>query len=149
MTMTRRPPQLADLDIFRDAIERMFDERAFRPFGVWNGEREAIPALDLYMTPDAVVAKIALPGITADDIDVTIADDVVTVRASFEAEKETPDAGYVRKELKRGSLERSFALPTAVRPEAASAMFRDGLLTLTLPKTEEVKPTHIKVEVSG
>jgi HSP20 family protein len=82
-------------------------------------------------------------------VDVTIADDVVTIKGSFEEEKETTEAGYVHKELSRGSFSRTFALPTAIRAEAATAAFKDGLLTLTLPKTEEVKPRHLKVEVSG
>jgi HSP20 family protein len=70
------------------------------------------------------------------------------VTGSYKEEKETKEAGYVHKELSRGSFSRSFAVPTAVKAEAATASFHDGLLTLTLPKTEEVKPKHVKVEVA-
>ena len=84
-----------------------------------------------------------------EDVDVTIADDIVTVRGSYQEEKETTEAGYVHKELSRGSFSRTFAVPTAVKAEAATASFNDGLLTVTLPKTEEVKPKHVKIEVSG
>jgi HSP20 family protein len=147
MTLTRRPSHLADVVTLRDAMERLFDERAFRPLWPWNGEREAMPPLDLYTTPEAVIAKIAVPGLKPEDIDVSIVDELVTVRGSYKDEKETTETGYLMKELERGSFTRSFTLPTAVRAEGATAAYADGLLTVTLPKTEEVKPTHVKVEV--
>jgi HSP20 family protein len=148
MTLIRRPTPLVDLVSFRDAMDRLFDERFFRPMWIDKGERQAAPALDLYTTPEAVIAKVALPGVKADDVDVTIGDDLVTVSGMFKEEKETSEAGYVQKELSQGKFSRSFSLPTAVKADAAKAEFKDGLLTLTLPKTEEVKPTHVKVQVS-
>jgi len=148
MTLIRRPTPLADLVSFQDAMERLFDERFFRPMWIGNGERRAAPALDLYTTPEAVIAEIALPGVKPEDVDVTIGDDLVTISGAFKEEKATTDAGYVHKELSQGKFTRSFTLPKAIKAEAAKAEFKDGLLTLTLPKTEEVKPTHVKVEVS-
>jgi HSP20 family protein len=148
MTLIRRPAPLVDLVSFRDAMERLFDERPFRPMWIGNGEREAAPALDLYTTPEAVIAKVALPGVKPEDVDVTIGDDLVTISGAFKEEKETSDAGYVHKELSQGKFSRSFSLPTAIKADAAKAEFKDGLLTLTIPKTEEVKPTHVKVQVT-
>jgi HSP20 family protein len=139
---------LADVVTLRDTMERLFDERFLRPIWPGNGERETTPPLDLFTTQEAVIAKVALPGVKPEDVDVTIADDLVTIRGSYEEEKETKDAGYTHRELSRGSFSRSFALPTAVKAEAAKASFKEGLLTLTLPKTEEVKPKHVKIEVS-
>jgi HSP20 family protein len=129
-------------------MERLFDERFFRPMWIGNGERWAAPALDVYTTPEAVTAKVALPGVKPEDVDVTIADDLVTISGAFQEEKETTDAGYVHKELSRGKFSRSFSLPTAIKADAAKAEFKDGLLTLILPKSDEVKPTHVKVQVS-
>lgn len=148
MTLIRRPTPLVDLVSFRDVMERLFDERFFRPMWIGNGERQAAPTLDLYTTPEAVIAKVALPGVKPEDVDVTIGDDLVTISGSFKEEKETSDLGYVHKELSQGKFSRSFSLPTAIKADAAKAEFKDGLLTLTLPKTEEVKPTHVKVQVS-
>ena len=148
MTLIRRPTPLTDLVSFQDAMERLFDERLFRPVWIGNGERLAAPALDLYTTPEAVIAKVALPGVKPEDVDVTIGDDVVTISGAFKEEKETTDAGYVHKELSQGKFSRTFSLPTAIKADVARAEFKDGLLTLTLPKTAEVKPTHVKVEVS-
>jgi HSP20 family protein len=148
MTLIRRPTPLAELVSFRDAMERLFDDRLFRPMWIGNGERKAAPALDLYTTPEAVIAKVALPGVKPEDVDVTVGDDLVRISGAFREEKETSDAGYVQKELSEGTFSRSFSLPTAIKADAAKAEFKDGLLTLTLPKTEEVKPTHVKVQVS-
>ena len=148
MTLTRRPAPFVDLVSFRDVMDRLFDDRFFRPLWIGDGERQAAPALDLYTTSDAVIAKLALPGVQPEDVDVTIGDDLVTISGSFREEKETSDAGYVHKELSQGAFSRTFSLPTAIKADAAKAEFQNGLLTLTLPKTEEVKPTHVKFQVS-
>ena len=95
MTLIRRSTPLVDLVSFQDAMERLFDERFFRPVWIGNGERLTAPALDLYTTPEAVIAKVALPGVKPEDVDVTIGDDVVTISGAFKEEKETTDAGYV------------------------------------------------------
>ena len=149
MTLMRRHSPLADVVTVRDVMERLFDERFLQPIWRWDSEREATPALDLFTTHEAVIAKIALPGVKPEDVDVTIADDIVTVHGSYQEEKETTEAGYVHKELSRGSFSRTIAVPTAVKAEAATASFKDGLLTLILPKTEEVKPKRVEIEVSG
>jgi HSP20 family protein len=150
MTLIRRPSPITDLMSFRDAMDRWFDDRLFRPIWPLRGEGEHVvaPALDLYTTPDAVIAKVALPGVKPDDVDVTIGDDMVTISGSYTEEKTTGEAGYVHRELSHGTFSRTFSIPTAIEADAATAQFKDGLLTLTLPKSEEVKPKHIKVELA-
>lgn len=148
MTLIRRPSPLSDLVAFRDAMERMFDERSFRSLWPLGPEHEAVPALDLFTTADAVVAKVALPGVKPEDVDVTIGADLVTISGTFREEAESTEAGHIHRELSHGTFSRSFTVPTAIKAEAATAQFADGLLTLTLPKTEEVKPRHVKVEVA-
>ena len=148
MTLMRRPSSFAEVVNVRDAMDRLFDERFFRPIWPWVGEHEVVPALDLYTTQDAVIAKVALPGVKPEHVDVTITDELVTVQGSYEEQTETTEAGYVHKELSRGSFSRSFVVPTAVKADAATAAFTDGLLTIRLPKTDEVKPKHVKVEVT-
>jgi HSP20 family protein len=145
MTLIRTPR--VDLVSFRDAMEQL-DDRFFRPIWIGSGEQQAAPALDLYTTPEAVIARVALPGVKPEDVDVTISDELVTITGALKEEKETSDAGYVHKELSRGEFTRTFSLPTAIKADAAKAEFKNGLLTLTLPKTEELKPTHVKVQVS-
>ncbi|HEY7589755.1 MAG TPA: Hsp20/alpha crystallin family protein [Candidatus Limnocylindrales bacterium] len=145
MTLMRRPSPFAEMVTLRDAVERMFDERFFRPIWPLNGERPVLPPLDLYTTPEAVIAKVALPGVTPEEVEVTIADEMVTITGKYMEEKKEIELGYVYKELHRGTFTRTFALPTPIKAEAAKATFKDGLLILTLPKTEEVKPKHLKV----
>ena len=147
MTLIRRPTPLAEVVSLRDAMERLFDERFFRPIWVSDGERPIAPALDLYSTPEAVIAKVALPGVKPEAVDITIVDDQVTISGTFQEEKETGETGVVHRELSKGMFSRTFVLPTAITAEAAKAQFEDGLLTLTIPKREEAKPTHVKVQV--
>jgi len=149
MTLTRRPTPLTEFVSLRDAVERLFDEQLFRPLFVSDGERANLPALDLLTTADAVIAKVALPGVRPEDVDIVVAEDVVTVKGSFSEEKGTSEAGYIHRELSHGAFTRSFSLPTTVKADAATATFAEGVLTLTLPKTEQAKPTHVKVEVAS
>lgn len=148
MTLIRRPSPLAEVVSLRDALEGLFDERFFRPIWTSDVGRDVVPALDLCTTPEAVVAKVALPGVKPEDVDISITDDLVTISGSFKEEKETTEAGYLHKELSRGSFSRSFSTPTTIKAADAKATFADGLLTLTLPKTEQAKPTHVKVQAS-
>jgi HSP20 family protein len=150
MTMMRRPTALPEVVTLRDAMDRLFDDRFFRPSWTWPVEPEAdiVPPFDLYTTPDAVIAKVALPGVQPEKVDISIADGVVTISGSFEETTETTEAGYVHKELRHGTFRRVFPLPAAVKTDQAKASFKDGMLVLTLPKTEELKPTHIKVETT-
>ena len=148
MTIIRRPSPFTEIVSLRDAMDRLFDEQLFHPLWRAESEREILPALDLYTTPETVIAKVALAGVKPEDVDVSIADDVVMIKGTFK-EKETTEAGYIHKELNRGSFSRSFSLPTTVKAEAAMATFTDGVLILTLPKIEQAKPTHVKIEVSA
>lgn len=149
MSLIRRPSPLAEVLTVRDAMERLFDERFMRPIWRWDAERSTAPALDLFTTPEAVIAKVALPGVKPEDVDVSITGDVVAITGSFREEAEKTEAGYVHKELGHGTFARSFVLPAPIKAEAAAAVFEHGVLTLTLPKVEEVKPTHVKVAVTA
>ncbi|MDH4143227.1 MAG: Hsp20/alpha crystallin family protein [Chloroflexota bacterium] len=146
MSLARRPSPFSDILSMRDAMERLFDERLVRP--IWMADRPSVPAIDLFTTPEAVIAKMALPGVKPEDVDITVTEDIVTITGSFEEEKESSEAGYVQKELSHGSFTRSFSVPTTVDVDAASASFTDGLLTLTLPKTEPVRPKHVTVKAT-
>lgn len=149
MSLIRRPAPLLDLVSMRDAMERLFDDQLFRPMWVKDAEGEIAPALDVYTTPESVVAKAALPGVKPEDVEITIADDVVTISGDFKEEKEEKtEAGYVHRELSRGAFRRSFAVPAALKADEAKATFKDGLLTLTIPRAEEIKPRRVKVEAS-
>jgi HSP20 family protein len=149
MTLMRHRPALTDLAAVRDELEHLFED--WLPRQAWwseDGGRADRPALDLYATDTDIVAKVALPGVKPEDVDVTVANDVVTVTGRYEEREEATEAGYVRKELSRGSFSRAFSLPAPVKADAAKATFKDGLLTLTLPKTEPAATQRIKVQAA-
>jgi HSP20 family protein len=132
--MTGMPLPAPFLNAFRDAMERLADG-------------PLAPGLDLYTTPEAIVANVALPGVKRQNVDISVGDDLVTISGSVQEETRPGEVDYVHRELSRGSFSRSFWLPTAVTPEAATASLKDGLLTLTLPKTDHPTLAHVKVEL--
>jgi HSP20 family protein len=129
----------------RDAMDRMFEESMFRPpmpFG-WGEESLSV---DMYETDDEVVVKTAIPGVKADDIDVSVTGDTLTIRAETKKEEEVNEENYLRRERRYGSYCRTLTLPGGLKSDEAEADYNDGVLTLTLPKAEEVKPKNIRVQ---
>jgi HSP20 family protein len=134
-----------DMVALRDAMDRMFEERMFRPpvpFGPWA---EGALAVDMYETDESVVVKSAVPGVSAEEIEVSVTGDTLTIKAETKEEEEIKRESYLRRERRFGSYCRSVTLPGGLETEKAKADYTDGILTLTFPKAEEVKPKSIKV----
>jgi HSP20 family protein len=129
----------------REAMDRLFDDAFTRPISLRDGGWSA-PAMDMYQTDDEVVVKAALPGFNADEVQINITGDVLTIRGERKHEEEEKEKAWHIREQRWGSFERSVALPTAVTSDKASADFENGILTITLPKAEEVKPRTITVK---
>jgi HSP20 family protein len=147
MTLVRRVTPFENLVSLRETMDRLFDETLFRPLRFGDGKHGIYPLIDLYTTPDAVIAEIALPGLKLEEVDISMTEDLVTITGTFEEPKEAVERGYVYKEIVRGTFSRSFTIPTLVKFDEARATFKDGLLILTMPKAEVAKPKHVKVEV--
>lgn len=130
-------------------INHMFD-RFFRG-GVQDDTELAtstfIPAVDLVEKDDEYVAKIELPGVSKDEVKITLQDNLLTIRGEKKEEKETKGSNYHRIERSYGSFQRSFTLPTSVKNDKVDAQYKDGILTVTLPKAEEAKRKQIEVKV--
>jgi HSP20 family protein len=148
---TRGPSRLPSLwrsDPLTAIREEMNDLRA-RFFGEadegWFAGAMA-PLLDLSETETAVEVRMDLPGVTAKDIDIQISGNVLTVRGQRQEEKEEKGRAFHRVERSYGSFSRSVTLPCPVAESEVAAEYRDGVLTITLPKTEESKPHKIKVK---
>lgn len=109
--------------------------------GVWQ------PAVDIYETAESIVIKAELPDVEQQDIDVRIEDNTLTIKGERKHESEVKKENYHRIERYFGSFQRSFKLPATVNQEQVSANCEKGVLTVTLPKKEEVKPKQISVEV--
>ncbi len=127
----------------REAMDRLFDDAFTRPLGMAGFQS---PAIDMYQTEDEVVVKASLPGMKADDVQISITGETLSIKGEFKEKTETKEKAYHLREQRYGSFERTLGLPTEVISDKAKAEFEDGILTITLPKAEEVKPKTITVK---
>jgi len=93
-----------------------------------------------------VVVKVAIPGVKPEDIDITVTGDTLSIKGEAKEETEVKRENYIRQERRYGAFSRSVTLPSGVETEKAEASFENGILTLNIPKAEEVKPKVIKVK---
>jgi len=142
--LTRWEP-VREMMTLREAMDRLFDDAFTRPINLRDGGWSA-PAVDMYQTDDEVVVKAALPGFKTDEVQINVTGDVLTIRGEMKHEDEKMDKAWHIREQRWSSFERSVALPTAVVPDRAEASFENGILTITFPKAEEVKPKTISVK---
>jgi HSP20 family protein len=131
----------------RNAMDRLFEDSFVTPHFGWIAPTNAAGmALDVYETKDQVVIKAALPGVKPEETEVTITGDTLTIRGESKEEKEVKEESYIRKERHFGSFARSVTLPAGLEADKAEATFENGVLTLKIPKSEQVKPRSIKVK---
>ncbi len=137
MSLTHDP--INSLRLFEDAVTRLMSEpRTSRP---WS------PAVDIVETENELVLKADLPDVKLEDIDVRVENQTLSIKGERKFEKDFADKGYHRIERSYGSFMRSFAVPNSVDTEKVSADYRNGVLTIALPKKEAAKPKQVKVEV--
>jgi HSP20 family protein len=105
------------------------------------------PAVDIVEEDEAYVAKVELPGVNKDDVKITMQDNILTIRGEKKEEKKGKEGNAHRVERYYGSFQRSFSLPTSVKNDRIEAEYRDGILTINMPKAEEAKPKQIEVKV--
>ena len=132
---------LANLRVFEDAFSRLLSEpRANRP---WS------PAVDIYETENELVLKADLPDVDQKDIDVRVENQTLTLAGERKFEQEHSEKGYHRIERSYGSFVRSFSVPNTFDTDKIAAEYKNGVLTVTLPKKEAAKPRQVKVEVKA
>jgi HSP20 family protein len=140
MSITHTDP-LANLRMFEDAFSRLLNEpRTGRP---WS------PAVDIFETENEVVLRADVPGVELKDIEVRVENQTLTVKGERPVEQEEQRKGYHRMERSYGAFQRSFAVPHTVDTEKVAAEYKNGVLTVSLPKKEAAKPRQVKVEVKG
>ena len=142
--LTRWEP-VREMMTLREAMDRLFDDAFTRPINLRDGGWSA-PAIDMYETDDEVVVRAALPGFKADEVQINVTGDVLTLRGEIRQQEEQKERSWHIREHRWGSFERSVSLPTQVTADRAVADFENGILTITLPKAEEVKPKTISVK---
>ena len=134
-----RPSLLSRMEQFLEEALRD-DEDGAVTLGAWN------PRVNIYEKGDDIIVDAELPGLKKEDIDVRVEDHRLTVRGERKEEKETKKENYYRKERFHGSFVRSLMLPSDVATDKVDATYKDGVLQLTLPKTDEAKGKHITVK---
>jgi len=134
-----------------EEMERMFEgfmTRGWRhPFKSdlqWLGE--STPEMDVIDRDDSILVRAAMPGVDKDDVEVSTTDHTVTIRGSSKSETREEKGEFYRHEIRQGSYLRTVALPAAVDESKAKAVFRDGMLELTLPKLERERRHTIRIE---
>ena len=110
-------------------------------------ERVWAPAVDMYETKDALVVTAELPGLNEKDIHLSITGDMLSIRGERQWNQEVKQESYYRGERWYGKFERTLPLPMPVQADKVTASYRDGVLTIKLPKVEEIKPKEIKIDV--
>src|SRR5438045_2116675 len=141
-------PSFGRLSTLRDEIDRLFELPLSDPahtsqlFGGWN------PSLDLHEDKDNLVVKVELPGMKKEDIEVSLHDGALSIFGERKNENKFDGAEIFRSERFFGRFQRTVTLPSAVAPDQIKAQYKDGVLTVTLPKAEEAKPKQIDVQVN-
>ena len=143
--LTRWEPA-REMMTLREAMDRLFDDAFTRPLSIRDGWSMATPAIDMYQTDNDVVVKASIPGLKAEEVQINITGDVLTLKGEVKQEEERKDRAWHIREQRFGSFERSIVLPTDVKSDKAEALFENGILTITLPKADEVKPRTINIK---
>jgi HSP20 family protein len=137
----------SDLISLRDAMDRLFEESFVSP-----ASRLLAPqglgslAIDMIERTDDVVVKTSVPGVKPEDIDISITGDTLTIKGETSTEEESSGENFLRRERRYGAFSRSVGLPAGLDPDKAEAVFDNGVLTLSIPKKQEIKPKTIKVK---
>jgi HSP20 family protein len=137
----------SSLTDIREEMNRLFDT-SLRRTGRAGFEGVFAPAIDVVEEKDNFLVRAELPGLTKDDVNVTLQDNYLTIKGEKKHEVETKEANYCHSERVYGSFSRTVELPTSVDAKKIDAHFKDGVLQVKLPKTEEAKPKQIDVKVN-
>jgi HSP20 family protein len=132
----------------RDEMNRLIGQ-AFDggSLGPWQPSTNWGLPLDVSENDDAFIVTASVPGMNPDDLDITISDNVLTIKGEYKSDETIKDEQYHIRERRYGGFGRSVTLPVTVNADGVDAHYEDGVLTLTVPKAEEVKPRRIAVKV--
>jgi HSP20 family protein len=144
-TMLTRWDPFQEMLNLRRTVDRLFDNVSAD--NVWSQPTNWGLAVDVVENKDEFVVKASVPGINPDDIDISYVDDTLTIKGEIKSENEIKENKYHLRERRFGSFSRSISLPTKIKDDAIEASYQNGVLSLRLPKAEEVKPKRIAIKV--
>lgn len=144
---TRKP--IGNLFNLHNEMGRLFGDLLSSQDGESNTENSSwMPTVDISETENGFEIHAELPGVTDDDLNVSVTDNLLTIKGEKRQEEKTEGKNYHRVERRYGSFQRSFTLPRQVNTSDIKAGFKDGILTLSIPKVEEAMPTEIQINTS-
>jgi HSP20 family protein len=156
MAKLARWQPITEVERWFDRFDRLFDRMISRFFrdlerdfwGLdWRWE-QWVPAMEVSETPDAYIVRVELPGVKTEDIEVTLQDDILTIKGKRERSEEHKDETVHFVERAYGEFVRSLRIPTDFKVDAVEASYKDGILEIRLPKSEESKPRRIEVKAA-
>ena len=146
--LTRWEP-MRELQTMRSFMDRFFDEPFFSTQPLWSQRGENFPLpLDVIEEEGQYIVKASIPGINPDDVEITLTENVLTIKGETKQESQSNQANYHVRERHFGSFMRHLTLPTPVNSDQVEATFEQGVLTLRLPKTESARPKRISVSTT-
>ena len=147
MSLTRWDP-FRNMTTLQEQVNRLLENR----FQTGREDNSALttwaPAVDIYETENELVLKADIPDMNEKDIDIQVENNMLTIRGERKFEEKAKDDNYLRVERTYGAFTRSFSLPNTVNMEAVKAEYKNGVLTVELPKRPESKPKQVKVNVA-
>lgn len=145
MTLVRWNPY-AEMSSFRRQMDRLFDDIASpNAFGDHSWQ----PAIELEDSGENLVLKAQLPGLNADDLDISASRDSLTISGEYRTEEESDSKGTYHSEFRYGKFSRTIKLPVAIQQDQVTANYQNGIVTLTLPKVEDAVNRSVKINLGG
>ena len=145
--LTRFDP-LNEMVSLRQAMDRLFEDSFVSPL-TWRsveGDSSLNPALDVHQTADEIVISASLAGVKPEDVQITLTGQTIQIRGEFKPDEDVKRDQYLYRERRYGTFNRQLQLPVRVQGEQAQATFENGVLTLRIPKAEDVKPKEIQIK---
>lgn len=148
MTLMKwQPVPLRGVQELKNEMDKIFEGFFGERMPSFREAAEFTPAVDVSETATDVVVKATVPGVDKKDINITITDNQLTIKGETRQEKEEKSKNYYRREISYGSFSRTVSLPAEVKGDQAKASMKDGMIEITIPKSEKAKTTEIKINV--
>ena len=146
MTTLVRWDPFREMMQLQNAVDRLFEAELASTLPLWRQSAAWALPLDVIETDDEFIVKASIPGINPDELDISLVDNVLTIKGEIKAEEESEDVRYHLRERRFGMFQRSISLPVPVNADKVEATYENGVLILHIPKAEEVKPKHISIK---
>ncbi len=148
-SLTRWNPW-SELFTLHDQVDQLFNEAFGGLTGtVRSGDVPATLPVDIRQTDEAYIVEASVPGFAPEDVEVTVDQNMLTIRGNYKQEREDRGAGWIRRERRQSSVHRQIGLPAEVREDEISASFHNGVLTVTLPRAQKAQPKRIPVDAGA